>query len=205
MKKINLGHKELIHFVGIGGIGMSGLAQIMKNMGFRIQGSDQKKNKNTTSCSRSGIKIFIGHSSQNIKKATILVKSTAIKDNNIEIKYAKKNKIEKVDNSNATYEFMVISGFEREIDKDASRRGTAELPAEMQIKKLMKAGSQVMINFDFGTRSQANSELMKNARSYKTMASAVNALANNGWEFINANVVNLGTTKAHYYYMKRSK
>ena len=118
-------------------------------------------------------------------------------------KKGKKNKIEEVDNSNATYEFMVISGFE--IDKDASRKGTTEIPAEMQIKKLMKAGSQVMINFDFGTRSQANSELMKNARSYKTMASAVNALANNGWEFINANVVNLGTTKAHYYYMKRSK
>ncbi|MBT5750098.1 MAG: hypothetical protein HOI39_03120, partial [Flavobacteriales bacterium] len=42
-------------------------------------------------------------------------------------KKGKKNKIEKVDNSNATYEFMVISGFEREIDKDASRRGTAEI------------------------------------------------------------------------------
>ena len=119
-------------------------------------------------------------------------------------KKGKKNKIEKVDNSIATYEFMVISGFEREIDKDDSRRGTSEIPS-VQIKKLMKAGSQVMINFDFGTRSQANSELMKNARSYRSMASAVNALANYGWEFVNANVVNLGTTKAHYYYMKRSK
>ncbi len=93
MKKINLAQKDLIHFVGIGGIGMSGLAQIMKNMGFRIQGSDQSKNKNTLSCSKSGIKIFLGHASNNIKKATILVKSTAIKDSNIEIRYAKKNKI----------------------------------------------------------------------------------------------------------------
>ena len=49
MKKINLGQKELIHFVGIGGIGMSGLAIIMKNMGFRVQGSDQAKNKNIIS------------------------------------------------------------------------------------------------------------------------------------------------------------
>ena len=47
---------------------MSGLAQIMKNMGFKIQGSDQSKNKNTISCSKHGIKIFIGHSSKNIKK-----------------------------------------------------------------------------------------------------------------------------------------
>ena len=93
MKKINLGQKDLIHFVGIGGIGMSGLAQIMKNMGFRVQGSDQSKNKNTVSCLKSGIKIFIGHSQNNIKKTTILVKSSAIKNNNPEIKYAKKNKI----------------------------------------------------------------------------------------------------------------
>ncbi|MDC0525279.1 UDP-N-acetylmuramate--L-alanine ligase [Pelagibacteraceae bacterium] len=93
MKKINLGHKDLIHFVGIGGIGMSGLAQIMKNMGFRIQGSDQNKNKNTASCFKKGIKIFEGHAPSNIKKATILVKSTAIKNKNPEIKFAKKNKI----------------------------------------------------------------------------------------------------------------
>ena len=93
MKKINLGQKDIIHFVGIGGIGMSGLAQIMNNMGFRIQGSDQNKNKNTISCAKSKIKVFIGHSSNNIKKANILVKSTAIKNNNVEIKYAKKNKI----------------------------------------------------------------------------------------------------------------
>ena len=93
MKKINLGQKEVIHFVGIGGIGMSGLAQIMKNMGFNIQGSDKTKNKNTISCSKFGIKIFIGHSSNNAKKATILVKSSAIKNNNSELKYARKNKI----------------------------------------------------------------------------------------------------------------
>ncbi len=93
MKKINLGQKELIHFVGIGGIGMSGLAQIMKNMGFKIQGSDQNKNKNTQSCLKAGIKIFIGHSKNNVKNSTILVKSSAIKNNNSELKFAKSKKI----------------------------------------------------------------------------------------------------------------
>ena len=93
MKKINLGQKDIIHFIGIGGIGMSGLAQIMKNMGFKVQGSDQNKNKNIISCIKNGIKIFIGHSSKNLKGATIIVRSTAIKNNNIEIKFAKKNKI----------------------------------------------------------------------------------------------------------------
>ncbi len=93
MKKINIGQKEIIHFVGIGGIGMSGLAQIMKNMGYKIQGSDQSKNKNTVSCSRSGIKVFIGHSKKNVKSSTILVKSSAIKNNNCEIIYARTKKI----------------------------------------------------------------------------------------------------------------
>ena len=45
--KINIASNEVIHFIGIGGIGMSGLAQIMSNMGFQIQGSDLSGNKNT--------------------------------------------------------------------------------------------------------------------------------------------------------------
>jgi len=93
MKKINLGQKDIIHFIGIGGIGMSGLAQIMKNMGFKVQGSDKNKNKNAISCLKSGIKVFIGHSSNNIKKASIIVKSTAIKNNNTELNFARKNKL----------------------------------------------------------------------------------------------------------------
>jgi len=93
MKKIRIGQKEIIHFIGIGGIGMSGLAQVMKTMGFKIQGSDQSKNKSTSDCSKAGIKIFIGHAKKNIKNSTLVVKSSAIKDNNVEIKQAKKNKI----------------------------------------------------------------------------------------------------------------
>ena len=72
---------------------MSGLAQVMKTMGFKIQGSDQNKNKSISDCSKAGIKVFIGHAKKNIKNATIVVKSSAIKDNNVEIKQAKKNKI----------------------------------------------------------------------------------------------------------------
>ena len=93
MKNINLGQKEIIHFIGIGGIGMSGLAQVMKNMGFRIQGSDQNRNKSTLNCISAGIKVFKGHARKNISRATIIVKSSAIKANNIEIKYAKKKNL----------------------------------------------------------------------------------------------------------------
>ena len=93
MKNIRIGQKEIIHFIGIGGIGMSGLAQVMKNMGFKIQGSDQNKNKNTSNCSKEGIKVFIGHAKKNIKNATIIVRSSAIKNNNVEISQTKKKKI----------------------------------------------------------------------------------------------------------------
>ncbi len=93
MKSIRIGQKEIIHFIGIGGIGMSGLAQVMKNMGFKIQGSDQSRNKNISSCLKVGIKFFEGHKKKNIKNATIVVKSSAIKDNNVEIKRAKQRKI----------------------------------------------------------------------------------------------------------------
>ena len=77
--KINIASTELIHFIGIGGIGMSGLAQIMRNMGFKVQGSDLNKNKNTERLNKLGIKVYFGHHQQNIKKATIVVISSAIK------------------------------------------------------------------------------------------------------------------------------
>ena len=93
MKKIRIGQKEIIHFIGIGGIGMSGLAQVMKTMGFNIQGSDQSKNKTVLNCIKLGIKVFTNHSKKNLKNITIVVKSSAIKDSNIEIKQAKKKKI----------------------------------------------------------------------------------------------------------------
>jgi len=93
MKNIRIGQKEIIHFIGIGGIGMSGLAQVMKTMGFKIQGSDQNKNKSISNCLKAGIKVFIGHAKKNINNATIVVKSSAIKDNNLEIQQAKKKKV----------------------------------------------------------------------------------------------------------------
>ena len=52
--RINIASNEVIHFIGIGGIGMSGLAQIMKNMGSKIQGSDLTRNKNTERLIKSG-------------------------------------------------------------------------------------------------------------------------------------------------------
>ena len=72
---------------------MSGLAQIMKIMGFNVQGSDINQNKNVDNCRKLGIRFFIGHKKKNIKNATIIVKSTAIKKNNPELREAKKRKL----------------------------------------------------------------------------------------------------------------
>jgi len=91
--KIKLAKSELIHFVGIGGIGMSGLAIIMKELGFKVQGSDISNNKNIDRVKKKDIKIYIGHKKQNINKSTILVISSAIKKNNSEVLFAKKRKV----------------------------------------------------------------------------------------------------------------
>jgi len=66
--KIEIAKTEIIHFVGIGGIGMSGLALIMKGMGFKIQGSDISLNKNIERLKKKRIKIIIGHKKKNKKK-----------------------------------------------------------------------------------------------------------------------------------------
>ena len=90
---IKLGKIELIHFVGIGGIGMSGLALIMNELGFKVQGSDISYNKNIERLKKNKINIYIGHKKKNIKKSTILVVSSAIKKNNVEYLEAKKKNL----------------------------------------------------------------------------------------------------------------
>ena len=90
---IKLAKSEIIHFVGIGGIGMSGLSLIMKGKGFKVQGSDISNNKNIDRLKKEKIKILIGHKKQNISKATIVVVSSAIKKNNPELIEARKKQL----------------------------------------------------------------------------------------------------------------
>tara|TARA_Y100000591_G_scaffold311214_1_gene314398 strand:+ start:3442 stop:4842 length:1401 start_codon:yes stop_codon:yes gene_type:complete len=91
--KIELAKKEVIHFIGIGGIGMSGLALIMQGKGFKVQGSDISFNKNIERLRKEKIKIFISQKKNNIKNATIVVISSAIKKNNPEILEAKRKNL----------------------------------------------------------------------------------------------------------------
>ena len=91
--KIKLAKTEVIHFVGIGGIGMSGLSLIMKGMGFNVQGSDISNNKNIDRLKKNKIKISIEHTKKNIEKVTILVISSAIKKNNPEVVEARRKQL----------------------------------------------------------------------------------------------------------------
>jgi len=88
--KIELAKTEIIHFIGIGGIGMSGLALIMKSMGFNVQGSDVLIGKNIERLKKDKIKVNIKHTKKNIRSATIVVISSAIKKNNPELVEARK-------------------------------------------------------------------------------------------------------------------
>jgi len=91
--KIELAKTEIIHFIGIGGIGMSGLALIMKSMGFNIQGSDILIGKNIERLKKDKITVNIKHTKKNIKRATIVVISSAIKKNNPELIEARKKQL----------------------------------------------------------------------------------------------------------------
>ncbi len=78
-----------VHFVGIGGIGMSGIAQVMKNLGYDVQGSDAKESDNTERLRAQGIRVFIGHKGENVGAAGVVVISSAIKGGNPEVDAAR--------------------------------------------------------------------------------------------------------------------
>ena len=83
---LNLGP---IHFIGIGGIGMSGIAEILVNLGYSVQGSDIKKTHITERLSTLNVKIFYDHDKENVSNCSVVVISSAIKKENIELSFAK--------------------------------------------------------------------------------------------------------------------
>ena len=82
-----------IHFVGIGGIGMSGMAELLLNHGFQITGSDINKSERTVHLSSIGINIFYNHSEKNITSSDVIVYSSAVNENNKELIFGKKKNI----------------------------------------------------------------------------------------------------------------
>jgi UDP-N-acetylmuramate--alanine ligase len=79
----------VVHFIGIGGIGMSGIAEVLHNLGYQVQGSDQADGANVQRLRDKGIACFVGHAAENLGQAEVVVVSTAVKKDNPELAAAR--------------------------------------------------------------------------------------------------------------------
>lgn len=95
-----------LHFVGIGGIGMSGIAEILHNLGYKVQGSDLNDNANAQRLRTLGLDVFVGHHEDNVKNAQVVVISSAVKPDNPEVVYARHNLIPVVRRAEMLAELM---------------------------------------------------------------------------------------------------
>ena len=95
-----------IHFVGIGGIGMSGIAEVLANLGFRVSGSDQKKSEVTAHLEELGAEVNEGHAAENVGDAHVVVRSTAVRDDNPEIIEARRRSIPVIPRAEMLAELM---------------------------------------------------------------------------------------------------
>jgi UDP-N-acetylmuramate--alanine ligase len=98
LKRLPLSHTlpldvGLIHIVGIGGIGMSGIAEILTNLGYKVQGSDIAENANVTRLREQGVMVKIGHKAENVEEVAVVVISSAVKDGNPEVEAARARRI----------------------------------------------------------------------------------------------------------------
>jgi UDP-N-acetylmuramate--alanine ligase len=95
-----------LHFVGIGGIGMSGIAEILHNLGYTVQGSDLSDNANVQRLRKLGMNVFIGHAEENVKDAQVVVISSAVKSDNPEVVRARHNLVPVVRRAEMLAELM---------------------------------------------------------------------------------------------------
>ncbi|MBU4251430.1 MAG: UDP-N-acetylmuramate--L-alanine ligase [Candidatus Omnitrophica bacterium] len=98
--------KKYYHFIGIGGIGMSGIAHLLLKNGFRVSGSDLKENRMTQQLASEGAKIFLGHHARNITVQDVVVYSSAIGEDNCELRQAKILGISSIKRAQALAELM---------------------------------------------------------------------------------------------------
>lgn len=95
-----------IHFVGIGGIGMSGIAEVLVNLGYAVQGSDASDNYNLDRLRKKGAKVSVGHKAENVDGADVVVVSSAIKRDNPELMAARERRIPVVRRAEMLAELM---------------------------------------------------------------------------------------------------
>jgi UDP-N-acetylmuramate--alanine ligase len=99
-------HAAHVHFVGIGGIGMSGIAEVLVNLGYKVSGSDLKASDSTRRLQRLGATLYEGHRSDNLKEADVVVFSSAVKRDNPEVLAARQRKIPVIPRAEMLAELM---------------------------------------------------------------------------------------------------
>ncbi|MCD9188404.1 MAG: UDP-N-acetylmuramate--L-alanine ligase [Pyrinomonadaceae bacterium] len=105
-------HVKNIHFIGIGGIGMSGIAEVLCNLGFTVSGSDLKRSKNTDRLETLfKVKIYEGHAAENIGDAQVVVYSSAVKEDNPEVILAKEKAIPVIPRAEMLAELMTLKPY----------------------------------------------------------------------------------------------
>jgi UDP-N-acetylmuramate--alanine ligase len=118
-----------VHFVGIGGIGMSGIAEVLCNLGFRVTGSDAKKSKNTERLEKLGAIVFEGHTPENVGAAHVVVRSTAIRDDNAEIVEARRRMIPVIPRAEMLAELMSLKPYSVAIAGSHGKTTTTSMTA----------------------------------------------------------------------------
>ncbi len=105
---VKRGYRKLqhIHMVGIGGTGMCGIAEVLLNLGYKVSGSDLQENEATARLARLGARIFIGHSAENVTGADVVVISSAVREDNVEVVQAKTLKIPVIPRAEMLAELM---------------------------------------------------------------------------------------------------
>jgi UDP-N-acetylmuramate--alanine ligase len=122
-------HVKRIHFIGVGGIGMSGIAEVLANLGFSITGSDIKRSKNTDRLEAEGIKIFEGHAAENVGNAQVVVYSSAVKEDNPEVVIAKRQGIPVIPRAEMLAELMVLKPYAVAISGTHGKTSTTSMVA----------------------------------------------------------------------------
>lgn len=122
-------HVKKIHFIGIGGIGMSGIAEVLCNLEFAVSGSDLKKSRNTDRLEKLGAVVHEGHRAENVGDAQVVVYSSAVKEDNPEIILAKEKKIPVIPRAEMLAELMTLKPYSIGVSGSHGKTSTTSMVA----------------------------------------------------------------------------
>ncbi|HEV7644212.1 MAG TPA: UDP-N-acetylmuramate--L-alanine ligase [Pyrinomonadaceae bacterium] len=122
-------HVKYVHFIGIGGIGMSGIAEVLANLGFEVSGSDLKKSKVTDRLEKMGIRVHEGHAAENVGEAQVVVYSSAVRDDNPEVVIAKHKNIPVIPRAEMLAELMTLKPYSVAVAGSHGKTSTTSMVA----------------------------------------------------------------------------